>query len=59
MEDYGRFQVELSRLLNVQRAMVSRWYSRAVENYAEQYDAVSEVRRRLPEIEEPLSLASA
>jgi hypothetical protein len=58
IEDYRRTQVELSRLLKVQRALVSRWYSRAVERIAEQHDVVSEVRRRLPEIEAPVVLTS-
>ena len=58
IEDYRRTQVELSRLLKVQRALVSRWYSRAVERIAEQHDVVSEVRRRLPEIEAPVVLVS-
>ena len=58
IEDYRRTQLELSRLMKVHRVLVSRWYSRAVERIAEQHDAVSEVRRRLPEIEAPLELTS-
>ena len=58
MEDYGRTQLELARLLKTSPSQVSRWRAQALERYDEHHDLLSDLRARLPEVEGALELTS-
>ena len=58
VEDYGRTQLELARLLKTSPSQVSRWRAQALERYDEHHDLLSDLRARLPEVEGALELTS-
>ena len=58
VEDYGRTQLELARLLGAAPARVSQWRSRAVERLPKLHDLLEALRARLDVLDAPTRLAS-